>query len=366
MPPPDIPALATRKEKLRGILQTHKLDVLLIFATNRNSSFSQWATGTKPRIFHYYYLTPKTSGFLAIDYHVESLRLQTEEPISPIIEDLVERDLAAFLKPFKRIGIAGLVPLTHLQNVYKAKDFVIVDEEFHHLLLSKSQEEIEGITKSAQIVHNVLRRAKQWVQAGITEEELARELQMALLAKAEDLSFALTVISGPRLKEATAGTPTSRVIGDKDMVCIDAGVIARGYSSDCTRMYFVNEPEAEERYKKLRQAHRRVITHLAVGMPIREIVGLYKEALTKDGLPAESLVEGDLGHSIGYNVHEYPFIYRPEYDKYALQEGMVFTLEPEIVFPDYRLRVEDMVVMKDGKPQRLTQTLTKPAATPAQ
>ena len=76
--------------------------------------------------------------------------------------------------------------------------------------------------------------------------------------------------------------------------------------------------------------------------------------MAKRGLPAETLAVGDLGHSIGFEVHEFPFLYRKEYDKYAIVDRMVFTLEPEIVFPRYRLRVEDMIAMVARKPVVLT------------
>lgn len=314
----------------------------------------QWATGTKPRIFHYFLFTKTESRFLAIDYHVESLKIKTTETIIPIIEDLVERDLASTVRPFHRVGIAGNAPFLHLRNVYREKEFVFLDDRFHMFLLQKSDEEIAGIARSAALVKRVLQQAKQWIQPGIREKQLAREIRMALLSSAEDMAFPMTVMSGQRLAKATAGIPTARCIDEKDIVCIDAGVIKNGFASDLTRMYFLNEPEAKARYRALRDAHDAVIATLTTGLPIREIVPLYKSELGKRQLPSQTLEVGDLGHSIGFNVHEYPFIYRPEYDHYCLLDRMVFTLEPEIVFPAYRLRVEDMVVMRGGKAEKLT------------
>lgn len=343
-----------RREEVRSLLRAHELDVLLIYASQKNCSFCQWATGTRPRIFHYYFVTDVSSGFLAIDYHAESLRLLTTEPVSPIIEDLIDRDLASFLQPYRRVGLAGAAPFTHLQSALSEKEIVVLDGAFHRMILRKSDTEIEGIRRSAAIVKNVLVQAEQWVQPGISEEELARELRMALLARAEDLSFPLTVLSGPRLVSATAGAPGSRRIAEQDLVCIDAGVVADGFASDMTRMYPIRHPEAEERYRLLRESHDAVISRLRVDLPIRTVVNLYQEELGKRGLPAETLQIGDLGHSIGFQVHEYPFLYRPEYDSYAFVDGMVFTLEPEIVFPDTRMRVEDMVLMNERGTEKLT------------
>ncbi|MBM3523376.1 MAG: M24 family metallopeptidase, partial [Alphaproteobacteria bacterium] len=60
-----------------------------------------------------------------------------------------------------------------------------------------------------------------------------------------------------------------------------------------------------------------------------------------------------LGHSIGWDVHEPPFL--TSGDKTMLREGMMFTIEPSI-FQDngFSARVEDIVVARPGGGERLT------------
>jgi D-alanyl-D-alanine dipeptidase len=58
-----------------------------------------------------------------------------------------------------------------------------------------------------------------------------------------------------------------------------------------------------------------------------------------------------LGHGIGVTVHEPPFL--DGVDQTVLQERMVFTVEPSIVYPGrFGNRIEDMVVVTNegGKP----------------
>ena len=54
-----------------------------------------------------------------------------------------------------------------------------------------------------------------------------------------------------------------------------------------------------------------------------------------------------MGHGIGLNVHERPFI--SEEDETPLEAGMTFTDEPSLIIPGrYSLRIEDIVACDEG------------------
>ena len=54
-----------------------------------------------------------------------------------------------------------------------------------------------------------------------------------------------------------------------------------------------------------------------------------------------------MGHGIGLNIHEWPFISAE--DETPLEPGMTFTDEPSIIIPDrWSLRIEDIVVCAEG------------------
>jgi Xaa-Pro aminopeptidase len=60
-----------------------------------------------------------------------------------------------------------------------------------------------------------------------------------------------------------------------------------------------------------------------------------------------------LGHSIGLDVHEPPFL--TSGDNTVLQEGMLFTVEPSIMqFDTFSARVEDVVVVRANGGEPLT------------
>ena len=59
-----------------------------------------------------------------------------------------------------------------------------------------------------------------------------------------------------------------------------------------------------------------------------------------------------MGHGIGMDVHERPFI--SSEDETALQPGMTFTDEPSIIVTGrYSLRIEDIVVCEEGGGRKL-------------
>ena len=62
---------------------------------------------------------------------------------------------------------------------------------------------------------------------------------------------------------------------------------------------------------------------------------------------------GMVGHQIGVEVHEDPWL-RPQ-QRQELVDGMVFCVEPKLWhMGEYYLRVEDMILIKNGRAESLT------------
>lgn len=334
-----------RKSNLRELLKRKKLDIILVYSSSYDGAFNLALNQFTPALFNYYYITLNEEGLLEIDYLMEETKSKFHGKILPLRESSISEDITAFLKKYNNVGVIGNAPFWHLQKVDKKIEDL--NDDAKKILIEKTPKEIEEIKKAANLISKHLDLLKPHISPGKTQEEIIAFLRKSLTDYIGGFSFLPSLTSGEDIKNTTVSMPSNKKILDKDIIIIDAGVILRGFSSDCTRMYFINYPEAEENYLKLIQAHKEVISSLKPGIYLKEISEMYKKELQKVGLPAETLEIKDLGHSIGFKVHEEPIFYLPQQKDEKLVKNMIITLEPEIKLKDYKLRVEDMILITD-------------------
>jgi Xaa-Pro aminopeptidase len=136
-----------------------------------------------------------------------------------------------------------------------------------------------------------------------------------------------------------------RVLEPGGTIAFDFGALLEGYCSDFGRTVFIGEPTA----------HRREIYELVMAAQSAAIKRMVDGRITAEQLDdvARSIIAGAgygeqfihrLGHSIGKDVHEPPFLL--EGDTTTLRTGMCFTIEPSVVVDDGSfIRVEDVVMV---------------------
>lgn len=341
--------MISRKQIIIELMKEKKLDAVLVYSDSKNFSFGMALSGIRPALFHYYVLTPKEEYFLEISYLIENLPKKFKS-IS-IDEELTAENVSKILEKYSRVGLIGDAPWKHLSEVTSKITDITKDAE--EVLSIKNTEEISKIRDSAKQVSSCLNNLKILEFKDMSQIELQDYLRIQLLKNADSLAFPICITSGDDIKTTTASFPSDKKIMGKEIIAIDAGVIKNGFYSDCTRMYFLDNSEAEKNYKKLCKAHYSVIKKIKPGITLKDVLGLYKDELEKENLPSETLETQDLGHSIGFYLHEAPIFYKPEHENFQLKENMIITLEPEISFADYRLRIEDMILIKDA-PEILT------------
>jgi Xaa-Pro aminopeptidase len=221
------------------------------------------------------------------------------------------------------------------------------------LRVVKSEEELELIRRAADIVNEAYERLAHEQFVGRTERDLAYAFDSFLHdAGAESPSFPTTVASG--VNGATPHAHTSeRVIERGETVVVDAGAVVGGYASDCTRTFATGPlPEELERaYNVVLEAQLEGLDSVGPGTTGRDADAAAREVIERNGL-GERFGHG-LGHGVGLLVHEAPTL-RPESED-TLAENHVVTVEPGVYIPGLGgIRIEDLVVVRDGQPLVLT------------
>lgn len=188
------------------------------------------------------------------------------------------------------------------------------------------------------------------LREGTTERELALALELAMReAGADDKGFDTIVAFGEDSAEPHHD-PTERALRPGDVVKLDFGARAAGYHSDMTRTVAFGEPP--ERLQEVREvvaaAQRAGIEAVRAGVSVRSVDRAARAVVEEAGL-GQSFPHG-LGHGVGLEIHEVPFLRPDAPEDASLPEGAVVTIEPGVYVPGLGgVRIEDMVeVTADG------------------
>ena len=217
----------------------------------------------------------------------------------------------------------------------------------------KEPEELGFITKAVELTDAAFEQAKTIIRPGMTEKEAAWEIEKFLRQEgSEGMPFEIIVASGPNSALPHA-RPTEKTIRSGEAVLIDMGARIGGYCSDFTRTLFLGKADKtlQEIYNIILKAQTTAIERVESGMDASQADRLARSVVEQAGY-GDAFGHG-LGHGVGLAVHEFPTLGPSSSD--SLADGMVFTIEPGIYLAGQGgVRIEDMVVLKNGKAQVLT------------
>ena len=217
----------------------------------------------------------------------------------------------------------------------------------------KTETEIDKITKSCAIVENALIYAQSFIKVGVTEKQIKTLLEDKVKALGGDgVSFDTIVAFGKNSAIPHHVSDDTKLSNDM-VVLIDAGAKYKGYSSDITRTIFFGNPDKKfvDRYNAVLKANELAIENAKPKMSYKDIDDIARSFLKQNDL--DKYFTHSLGHGVGVEIHEYPRL-SPKGEGFA-EENVVFTIEPGVYFEnEYGIRIEDTVVIKNGKIKRLT------------
>ncbi|MDR7545294.1 MAG: Xaa-Pro peptidase family protein [Armatimonadota bacterium] len=246
---------------------------------------------------------------------------------------------------------AWAVFLLHLQRELPGATVSVASEIFSPLRVVKDDHELTLMRRAAELTDQVMGDVLPRLRVGVSELEILTEIDYQLARRgAEATSFPTSLyVINPRRPGAMVEVKgrSTHPIEPGTAVPFDFGAVWEGYCSDFGRTVWVGEPPAE-----YRRTHDLVMTAQAAG-----IAALRAGARAEDADHAARRIIDNagygagfrhrLGHGIGMDVHEPPFL--TSGDTTVLRPGMCFTVEPSIILDDrWMVRVEDVVVVRDG------------------
>jgi Xaa-Pro aminopeptidase len=219
----------------------------------------------------------------------------------------------------------------------------------------KDAEEIACIRSAVMLGASLFDRALQTIRAGVSETEVAAEMEyIARQRGADGMSFDTIIASGPRSARPHGRASSSPILSKGFVVC-DFGVILAGYCSDMTRTVHVGHPARADRdfYEAVRDAQHAAVQAVRPGSSVAEVDQAARNVLKKRGLGR--YFTHSTGHGVGLEIHEAPRVAAGQNE--ILQPGMVITIEPgAYVAGRGGVRIEDMVLVVEGGCEVLTPT----------
>ena len=319
--------------------------LLVVSPTNRRwlSGF----TGSNGQL-----LITQENALLATDFRYYE-RVATEAPAFTLFKhQRREEDTKAFLAEtaVSRIGIEAnqmtLAELAKLRAV-SDKEWIPLNKTVEPLRQYKTADEIAIQRQAAAITDLAMAQFNNIAQPGKTEKQLAWELEKTMRENGADgLAFDIIVASGPNSAHPHHEN-SERQLQEGDTIIVDMGAEVAGYKSDMTRSFYLGNTPSEkfwEIYNIVLAAHQTAFEKCTPGMSIKTIDSLARDFITEAGY-GDNFGHG-LGHSVGLDIHEDPFLSQRAKPNESLETGMNITIEPGIYLPEWGgIRIEDFALM---------------------
>jgi Xaa-Pro aminopeptidase len=346
-------SLKNRLQKLRQGLAEKELDAIFI-SQPENRYYLSGFDGS----YGYLLITPENTT-LATDFrYLEQAKTQAPDyEIFPITNDIAdwfpkliaELDLKSLGFEAGHITFAMHQKLTDILKPSQLK-LVPVNGLVESLRAIKGPEEIEFITKAAEITDSAFSYIEEIIHIGMSEKEVAWEIEKFLRENgSETIPFDVIVASGPNSALPHA-KPSPHAIRSGEPVIIDMGARCGGYSSDLSRTICLgtHDDTFSKMYNIVLGAQLAALAIIKEGMTGEQVDTLARTVIEQAGY-GQAFGHG-LGHGIGLASHESPRLGPNSAE--LLTSGMVFTVEPGIYLTGWGgVRIEDVVVMENGKPR---------------
>ncbi len=230
-----------------------------------------------------------------------------------------------------------------LKRLFPDAGFKDITEAIAEIRMIKDEAEIEQIKIATQIAENGLRAAIEFIQPGITEIEVAAEVERTIRKAGATQSGYPTVIASGSRAACPYSAASRREIGENEFVDIAVSVEFNDYCSNISRTVITGKPSKEQNqfFECARDCIIAGRNQLEPGIHVSDLATTMNQIAEERGY-SEHLLNFN-GNSIGLQPIERP-IFSIEDDTVILP-GMVFIIETAFYKPDLGgIRLSDTFV----------------------
>ena len=248
-------------------------------------------------------------------------------------------------------------------TLFDGVDIVDISHDIRMVRSVKSSFEIECMTRAATLADQVASFVKEDLREGITEVELAGSIE----AKARKLGhqgmvrmrlWGSEMFYGHLMSGAAAAVPSAlssptggaamspafsqgpgfKTIQRHEPILFDYVFAYKGYLADHTRIFSLGDlpDDLLSAHQVMLNLQSQLKETMLPGVPVGEVYDMALSFVASSGMGdyfmgAEKQRIRFIGHGIGLELDEYPFIAQGQ--QMPLKAGMVIALEPKLVFP---------------------------------
>jgi Xaa-Pro dipeptidase len=277
---------------------------------------------------------------------------EDESPTELIAACLADRNLRS-----GPVGIDEALPFTfynHFRTDAPGHECVAADPITIACRAHKSPHELELMRLACEATCDVYRLVFQNVHEGMSQDEISRMVTGGY-GEMNLRGYALVLLGASAA--LPHGSRQPQKLKEGDVILIDGGCTVDGYESDVTRTGILGKPSdrIQRAYDIVREAQNAALDAARAGKLSGSVDDAARGVITSAGYgPGYKYFTHRLGHGIGLDEHEHPYLVRGS--KTVLAPGMTFSDEPGVYVPgEFGIRCEDdMVIVKEGPAQLLT------------
>ncbi|MCY1054474.1 Xaa-Pro peptidase family protein [Nannocystis sp. SCPEA4] len=351
---------ARRRERAQALMQEHGFSAMFLEPGDSLVYFTgiRWGRSERPML----YLLPARGPGAVIAPAFESRTLRERAG-----EDLAQHLWQEHESPYERLagalraagvsgGKLGVDPWARQFIVDGARAACEVEiapatPVLRGCRLIKSTSELALLRRANEATKAALRAVSAHVSEGMSEGELAGLVHAAQSAAGLADTWALVLFGANA--SFPHGTRGEKRLARGELVLVDAGGALHDYQSDVTRTWpFGPVSSAQARaWQAVHRAQTAALAELRPGRSCEAADAAARAAIAVAGYGNDyGRFTHRLGHGIGLQTHEDPYLVRGNRD--LLAPGMTMSDEPGVyLVGELGVRLEDIVAITEGEPE---------------